>query len=181
MTDIPSLLTVLFSTCPPRMPEVGVDPDRHFAAQLEAYGRALASYEIQDIEAAINRFLQGTVPEHNPNFAPSAAMLGVVTKQCRDARLDSEHRAALRHPRLPPPDVKRTPESMARVAALMAKTVEDLGAQKRTEDAAADKRRAEQFARTNERFAPDMSMEAQRERLGRAHWYTLGNDDGEAA
>lgn len=149
---------------------------------MRVYFEAVSEYETQDIEAAVGNFLGGTAPGHNPAFAPPAPLVGAETRRVMNLRLDRANREKTLRPRLPPPDVKRDPASMARVAALMAQTVENLAAEKRTEDAAADKRRSEMFAKTNARFAPDMSPEAVRARLNpNKPFYGVGNDDGEVA
>jgi len=149
---------------------------------MRVYFEAVSDYETQDIEAAVGNFLGGTAPGHNPSFAPPAPLVGAETRRVMNLRLDRMNRQKTLRPRLPTTDIQRSPESMARVAALMAQAIEGLAAEKRTEDAAADKRRAELFAKTNARFAPDMSHEAVRARLNPSRpYYAVGNDDGEVA
>lgn len=152
---------------------------RERVERAKVYFEAVSSYEVVDIEAAVSNFLDGSAPGHNNQaFAPPAPMVGAETRRVMNLRLDRVNREKALRPSLPPPDVKRTPESMARVAALKAQTVEKLGASMRTEDAEKDRRMREQLARTNERFAPDMSPEAQRGRLLRRDWgYDVGDED----
>lgn len=99
---------------------------QHRLASAQVYFEAVASYEAQDVETAVDAFLAGTVPGHNVAYAPPAPQVGAAARQAMVARLDSEHRARMARPRLPPPDVPKTPESRARVKNLVAGVVAKL-------------------------------------------------------
>lgn len=153
---IPDLLKLLFSTFPPAS-------SGEQETQLEAYALALDGHDVRDIEAAVHKLIRGEVAGHNPSFAPSAAMLGSVVRERMNDRLDSEHRR--RPPALPKPDVVRTPESMARVAAMTKRAVEGLASAMLTVDAADARRRQKFQDRVQARFDPQSEREMA-ERLG---------------
>jgi hypothetical protein len=157
MNDIPRQLTILFSTFPPQPGEL--------EAQIEAYGIALEGHDVQDIEAAIRRFIRGEVEGHNQSFPPTAAKLGAVVHECMHKRLDALNLEKRLHPRLPAPDIEHSPESIARVRAMVADLVPKL----RTKDAADEVRKAAEQKRWQERmdarFIPDETPEAMKARL----------------
>jgi hypothetical protein len=124
---IPHQLKVLFSTFPPQPGDL--------AAQIEAYGIALEGHDPRDIEAAVRRFIRGEVDGHNQSFPPTASKLGGVVRQCLAERLDSEHRARMAQPQLPPPDIEKTTEGRQRVRALTEKAIKDLSEKMLTPDA----------------------------------------------
>lgn len=115
---IPNLLKLLFSTFPPLPSEDG-------DAQLAAYAVAVNGHDIRDIEQAVHKLIRGEVAGHNPSFAPSAALLGAVIRERMNWRLDAEKR---RNPVLMKPDIVHTPESRARVKALVEETARRLSA-----------------------------------------------------
>jgi len=167
MPNKSSLLKILFATFPPQTGDL--------QSMLEAYEMALDGHDEADVETAVRRFIRGEVEDHNANFAPTAAKLGEAVRAAMNARLDHEHRH--RKPVLPPPDVEKSPESRARVAAMVAGVVERTAEQLRTDDAA--KAKSAQWAKTNARFMPDQGEDAMHERLG----YSVGDpeDDRDAA
>jgi hypothetical protein len=168
MTTIPDLLKLLFSTFPP-LPSDDTD------AQLAAYSIAINGHDMRDIEGAVRNFLAGAAPGHNPAFLPSAPLLGSEVRRVMNLRLDSEARDRARRPALPPPLIEHTPESQARVKAKAAELIASLASLSRTDDAA--KIKADRWAKTNDRFHPDMDQEAMRQRLG----FTVGDQDEDAA
>lgn len=164
MPNNSSLLKLLFATFPPQTGDL--------QAMLEAYDLALEGHDERDIETAVRRFIRGEVAGHNANFAPTAAKLGEAVRAAMNDRLDHEHRH--KPPPLPPPDIEKTPESRARVAAMVNELIERTAAQNRTDDAA--KIKAAQWAKTNARFTPDMDPDAMRQRLMP---YASGDEDGD--
>lgn len=138
-----------------------------------AYFDAVQLYELVDIHTAVRNFLSGSAPGHNPAYAPSAPLVGAEVRRVMNLRLDSEARTKL--PELPPPAIKRTPEEIARVEAMVKAVVERNAAIMRTEDAEKDRRARELAARTNERFKPDMTPAAMKRRLG----FSVGDPDGD--
>lgn len=145
---------------------------------VRGYIMAVQSFEPQDVREAVRRLIAGQVAEHDGRYCPTPPQLARATRKALEDRLDATRD---RRPALPKPDIKRSEESRARVAALMAEHIEWLVQGKRTEDAEADRRRRELMAKTNARFQPDMSPEAQRQRLVRPQWYEVGDPDGEMA
>lgn len=146
--------------------------------RARVYFEAVEAYEARDVEDAISNFLRGVAPGFNPAFVPPAPQVGAEVRRVMNLRLDSEARSRAVRPSLPPPDVKRSPESRERVAALMAEQIEKLAAGKRTEDAAAEKRRAELLARTNAHFDAELDEDGARPWLAKRPWYGIGDPDG---
>ena len=97
--------------------------------KAKVYFEAVAPFQAVDIEGAVSAFLTGAAPGHNPAFAPSAPQVGAETRRQMNLRLDSEARH--QRPKLPAPEINRSPESIARVQAL----VRGLADRQRTDDA----------------------------------------------
>lgn len=87
--------------------------------RIKVYFEAVAPYEEQDVEAAVDAFLSGSAPGVNPNFAPPAPAVGGETRRQMNLRLDKENRERRLRPALPPPDIEHTPESRARMKAIL--------------------------------------------------------------
>ncbi|CDP50690.1 hypothetical protein [Devosia sp. DBB001] len=153
------------------------DLARERLAKAKVYFEAVSIYEAEDVEAAVSDFLSGSVPGHNAAFVPTAPQVGSATRRAMERRTDRLAREKALHPRLPPPDVPKTPESHARVKAMVDGLVESFAEQHRTEDAAAAKRKHDQMVKANSRFLDESDEDAMRERLG----YSVGDRDGEAA
>lgn len=167
---------MLFSTFPS-----GQGVDR--AAQLQAYAVALDGHDMRDIETAIWRLIRGEIDWHNGAFAPSAPLLGGVVVKMRDDRLRHEKlmRTYSTPNRLPSPEVApATPESRARVKAMVEGFVKGAAATLRSEDAARDQRHDDMVARTHRRFDPKLDAESVVRRLIGDN-YGIGNDAEEAA
>lgn len=133
--------------------------------KAKVYFEAVGPYEAQDVERAVSDFLAGDVPAGwNVAFPPSAPQVGSAVRRAMEARLEREHRRRMLHPALPAPDVEKTPESQARVMALLKTVTEKLSV---TDDLRSDSamlRRAN--ARHDEVFAPTLR-------------YTVGDPDAE--
>lgn len=99
-----------------------VDPDEA-DEMLRVYFEALVDYETRDIEAGIADMMAGRVAAFNPSFLPPAPLVGKAVHDAMHRRLDSETRVRAAHPKLPRPDVEKTPESQARVLAIVAEVV----------------------------------------------------------
>ncbi|MFD1945053.1 hypothetical protein [Paradevosia shaoguanensis] len=153
------------------------DLARERLAKAKVYFEAVSIYEAEDVEAAVSDFLSGSVPGHNAAYVPTAPQVGSATRRAMERRTDRLAREKALHPRLPPPDVPKTPESRARVKAMVDGLVESFAEQHRTEDAAAAKRKHDQMVKANARFLDESDENAMRERLG----YSVGDRDGEAA
>lgn len=149
-------------------------------AAMRVYFEAVSIYETRDIEAAVQNFLSGSAPGHNPAFAPAAPVVGAECRRVMNLRLDAEAIDRRMRPRLAPPDVEKTDESRKRVLARTAELVEALAAQKRTEDAQVELERKARQARVNDRFAPDMSREAVSRRLYPRDPWDVGDPEGDA-
>jgi hypothetical protein len=132
------------------------DGDEH----LRGYLLAVDDYPAQDVEAAVTSLIKGVAPGVNPSFLPPPAVVGAECRRQMNLRLDSEHRARLARPKLPPPDIERSPESQARVRQLVAETVANM--QARSLDEAPQERHRRVVARANQ-------------------WWDAGDDGADAA
>lgn len=70
-----------------------------------------------DVEVAVDTLIKGAAPGVNPNFLPPPATVGAECRRQLHLRLDHEARVA--KPRLPPPGVEHSPESRARIKAMV--------------------------------------------------------------
>jgi hypothetical protein len=127
--------------------------------KAKVYFDAVVLYDERDVEAAVDAFLSGTAPGVNPSFAPPAPAVGAECRRQLNLRLDRERD---RRPKLPPPDIERTPESQARVKELMERTVHGLRTPDSDDPAARHKRRME---KTNAYFDQERG-------------YSVGDRDG---
>lgn len=93
---------------------------------LRGYLLAIEDYPADDVERGVDQLVKGTAPGINPSFRPKPSEVGAECRRQMNLRLDSEAREAARRPKLPPPDVERTPESQARVKELVERTVRGL-------------------------------------------------------
>ena len=93
---------------------------------LRGYLLAVEDYHADDVHRAVDTLIKGTAPGVNPSFRPKPPEVGAECRRQMNLRLDREHRAQMHRPKLPPPDIERTPESQARVRALVEKTVRGL-------------------------------------------------------
>lgn len=132
---------------------------------MKVYFEAVAVYDEQDVEAAVEAFLTGSAPGiSNPSFAPPAPVVGSEVRRQMNLRVEHERRIA--KPALPPPDIERTPESQARVRDLVARTAAGLSALSAGERDQSAEHRRQMFAETNAR--------------NDAARYTAGDPDAEA-
>lgn len=125
--------------------------------QLRSYLLAVEDYPAQDVEAAVVALIKGVAPGVNPGFLPPPAVVGAECKRQNNLRCEREARDRRLHPALPPPDVERTPESQARVKALIDGAVANLASKSLDEDPIERHRR--RIAKTNERFDRDPYFE----------------------
>jgi hypothetical protein len=146
---------------------------------VRGYLLAVEDYHADDVWRAVDTLIKGTAPGVNPSFRPKPSEVGAECRRQMNLRLDSEYRTKLSQPRLPPPDIERTPEARARMQAKVDQFLADVAV--KTEDPALVKRRNEQWTKTNARFRPDMSPEALSRRLGRKAGFTVGDDHEDAA
>lgn len=135
---------------------------------------AVEDYPADDVEAAIDSFLKGTAPGVNASFLPPAPAVGAECRRQLHLRVDRENRERKLRPQLPPPDIVHTPEERARVQQKIDDLLANLAAAMETEDASLTRRKLGQFAKTNAKFAPDMSPAAVRRRLG----FEVGDPEG---
>lgn len=158
------------------------DPERLAIDRLgkaSVYFEAVEDYDTADVLAALKNFGNGSAPGHNPEFIPSAPVVGAEARRVRNLRLDSEARDRALRPALPEPPIVRSPESRARVKAM----ADALGARLRSNDAAAAEQSQQRAMRVNSRLEPDMSDEAIRKRLnlGSGLGYSVGDPEGDEA
>jgi len=169
MIDIPRKLQLLFSTYPPLPGDA--------RSQMEAIGIALRAYDQHDVDAALDAFMSGQAPGHNPAFAPSAPMLAVEAKRQQNIRLESEERTRrYEQPQLAAPLVVHSPDERTRVKA----KIDEFVAAQVAEQVHADEAKARKalFDATNARFYPDMSPDAVKDRLHLRH-VGVGDADGD--
>lgn len=80
--------------------------------RAKIYFEAVAPFEVQDIEKAVENFLTGNAPGHNAAFAPPAPFVAAECRRVMNQRLRHER---LMRPALPPPaDPEITPEQRER-------------------------------------------------------------------
>lgn len=116
------------------------------AALLRRYIEAVEEYEDRDIEAGVDLLIKGKVPGINGSFAPTPPQVATASRMALEKRVDAEALERRLHPRLPPPDVEKTPEARERVRKMVASLTGKLGDNLRTEEAArAAQRRARLF------------------------------------
>jgi len=155
-TRIAAALERLFRTYPQSDRGDAGDVTRERVERFKIYVEALGMYDIRDIEAAVQSFLSGSAPGVNAAFLPAAPMVAAETRRLMNLRVDRENLDRRLHPALPPPDVERSPESRARVKALIDSAVTNLAA-KSLDDPL--ERHRKRIARTNERFDRDPYFE----------------------
>lgn len=115
---------------------------------MRAYLLAVEDYPADDVEAAVAMLIKGTAPGINPSFRPKPSEVGAECRRQMNLRLDHEARERAYRPKLPPPDIERTPESQARVRELMERTVKGFKAQSVDDDPVERHRRV--IARSNQ-------------------------------
>jgi hypothetical protein len=128
-----------------------------------------------DLDPGVMILINGQYPGHDGRFAPTAPQLATAIRMARDKRLEHERRERLNQPRLAPPDVVSTPEERARAKTKLDHFLQNVGDRMRTDDATITKSRNHVLAKTNARFAPDMSDDAVANRL----LFSVGDPDGD--
>lgn len=141
---------------------------------LRSYLLVVEDYPADDVEEAITTLIKGVAPGVNASFLPVPAVVGAECRRQLHLRLDRENRDKKLRPQLPPPDIIHTPEERARVQQKIDDLLANLAAAMETEDASLTRRKLGQFAKTNAKFAPDMSPAAVRRRLG----FEVGDPEG---
>lgn len=147
--------------------------------QLRSYLLAVDDYTADDVRLGVDALIKGIAPGVNPNFLPPPAVVGGECRRQMGLRHRAEDLEARYRPKLPPPDVERSPEARARMQAKVDAFLADVAV--KTEDPEAVKRRNEQWSKINARFMPDMSDEAMAERLGRQRGFDVGYSEDDAA
>lgn len=82
---------------------------------LRRYVEAVEDRFDIDIEGGVDLIVKGKVPGYSGAFAPTPPQFATAVRIAQDQRVSREMD---RRPRLPPPDVVRTAESMARVRSM---------------------------------------------------------------
>lgn len=116
---------------------------------LRAYLFVVDDYPADDVEAAVDLMVKGLAPGLNPGFRPKPPEVGAECRRQMNLRCEREARLKALRPRLPPPDVVRSPESQARVKELVAGVVKKLAAEPDDDPAERHRRRV---ARANAYF-----------------------------
>jgi len=155
----------------PSAASANVDPEQHLRNYLEA----VEDYHADDVEAAVTAFIKGRVPAFDGRWAPTAPMLATACHRAAEDRARTAYLDGLTKPRLPAPQIEHTPESRARIQAMAKQAAEAIASVTAPDDAERERELAASWQRTHQRFAPDMSEDAMRERLG----FTVGDPDGD--
>jgi hypothetical protein len=134
------------------------------AEELRLQLKATAGFEVELVEEAASMFTTGEVVGHSGEWRPSPA---VVAYACRQAAARRNRRAyldRLDRPRLPPPQVEKTPESRQRFRQMFAHFLGQPASRPDADTKTAST--AKSWKRANDGFEPDMSEEAIVKRLG---------------
>lgn len=156
-------------------------------AALGAYALVLRQADERDHEPGVMILINGEYPGHDGRFAPTAPQLASAIRMARDKRLERERIGRIHQPALPAPDVEHSPESQAKVRAMMAEAVAKLGAGMRTDDAAVElaKRQAKEKLVKHDAFfaedyvATDGGVGRISKSLARIIGYEVGDEDGD--
>lgn len=142
---------------------------------MKTYLHAVSIYETCDVIKGISDFITGSVPGHNPAYAPSAPQVGSAVRRAMERRLEAERLNKLALP--PPADdfVQDPPEVRARNKARLTQLIADIGKTIRTDDAEGARLKADLDERTRQRFAPSMDKRDMVQRLG-IQSYFVGDD-----
>ena len=116
---------------------------------LRAYLLAVEDYHADDVTRAVDTMVKGTAPGINPGFRPKPSEVGAECRRQLNLRVDRENLDKRLHPALPPPDIERSPESRARVAAMVKQVAANLAAPPEEDPKERHRRR---IAKTNEVF-----------------------------
>lgn len=144
---------------------------------MKVYFEAVSEYQTTDVLEAVHSFITGSVPGHNPSFAPSAPEVGSACRRAMFKRLDAERLDKLALP--PPPDVfeQDPPEVRAKNKARLEALAASLASSMRTDEAEGNRIRQEIGSKTNMRFAPSYDPAAMAKRLGVGTGYSVGDPD----
>lgn len=145
---------------------------------MKTYLHAVSIYETCDVIKGISDFITGSVPGHNPAYAPSAPQVGSAVRRAMERRLEA---ARLNKIALPPPadDFEQDPpEVRARNKERLTQLIADIGKTIRTDDAEGEQIKRDLQKRTRQRFAPSMEKRDMVERLGIQRYFV--GDDPEA-
>lgn len=93
---------------------------------VRAYLLAVDDYPADDVTMAVDTLVKGVAPGVNPGFRPKPSEVGAECRRQMNLRLEREARGRTYRPKLPAPDIAHSPESRARVAALVAAAVGSL-------------------------------------------------------
>lgn len=119
-------------------------------------------------------FIKGQVPGHDGRFAPTAPMLAGACRLVLEKYNRVRYLEGIAAPRLPPPDIEKTPEQRERAKAKVAEFVASVGAEAMTE--AETQERSARWAKVNARFDPPQDDASISARLIK---YTLGSPESE--
>lgn len=151
-------------------------------AALAAYELVMRQADERDLQPGFMLLINGEYPGHDGRFAPTAPQLASAIRMARDKRLESERLDRIAQPRLPAPDIEKTPEEIARAKAKLQAFVETQGAIDAHQNAEQIAAAKERWEKTNARFQPPMDdaslterLNLNRDRLG----YDIGSPESE--
>lgn len=145
-------------------------------AALAAYELVMAQADERDLQPGFMVLINGEYAGHDGRFAPTAPQLATAIRIARDKRLRLEELDRRYTPRLPAPDIEKTPEQRARARAKMEAFVQSVGAADAELSAEAIASRKDRWDKTNHRFRPPMDdASVARRLLG----YEIGSPESE--
>ena len=144
---------------------------------LHNYLTAIDDWHADHVEDAVTMFIKGEVPGHDGRFAPTAPMLAKACGLVLESENRNRYLAGLQQPRLPKPDIEKTPEQRARALDAVEKFTQQM---KRDQMILEEAHRKDQWERVNARFVPDQTEEAIRQRLMKTP-FTTGSPESERA
>lgn len=143
---------------------------------LHNYLMVAEDFDADIVEEAVTLYIKGAMPGFDGRFAPTAPMLATGCRKAVEDRSRVAYLAGLKMPRLPPPDLEKTPEQMARGRAMMEAAIDNLAAHDALASAEALDASKARWEKVNTMFHPDMSDDAIAERLLGRRPFDVGND-----
>lgn len=159
----------LFSAFPPLPAE---DGDERLRRYLEVAGE----FREDVLAAGVELCVRGKLPGHDGRFVPTPPMLATACRLAADNLARQRYVAQFSAPKLPPPEIVKTPEQRARALAMVNQFVAQQSEMIESETSEQAKRRHERYAKVNSRFKPDLSEAAVMERL---LGYSTGSPESE--
>jgi len=153
-------------------------------AALKAYEVVMSTADERDLQPGFMILINGEYPGHDGRFAPTAPQLASAIRMARDRRLEHERVMNAHQPRLPAPDIAKTPEQRMRARVKLAEFLQSVGkaeTEQNAEQLAASKAR---WAKVNAHFDPPQDEASLTERLNLkrdARGFDIGSPESDEA